>query len=95
MRPEALDLSKYLKAGDRIVFGQACGEPTTLVEALIAQGKDIGGLGAFIATSFPSLSQAVVRVISIACLFGCTRMLSWRLSVSLTGLPVFCANRAA
>lgn len=49
---EALDLSKYLKQGDRIVFGQACGEPTTLVEALIAQGAGIGGLGAFIATSF-------------------------------------------
>src|SRR5687768_1128551 len=53
--PEALDLSKYLRAGDRIVFGQACGEPTTLVEALIAQGAAIGNLGAFIATSFSGL----------------------------------------
>lgn len=52
---EALDLSKYLRAGDRIVFGQACGEPTTLVEALIAQGAGIGGLGAFIATSFSGI----------------------------------------
>ena len=50
-----LDLRQFLKAGDRIVFGQACGEPTTLVEALIAQGKDIGGLSAFIATSFSGL----------------------------------------
>ena len=40
---------------DRIVFGQACGEPTTLVEALIAQGAAIGGLSAFIATSFSGL----------------------------------------
>ncbi|MGX9787754.1 acetyl-CoA hydrolase/transferase family protein [Mycobacterium sp. MMS18-G62] len=54
---EALDLSAYLKRGDRIVFGQACGEPTTLVEALIAQGADIGGLSAFIATSFSGLFQ--------------------------------------
>ncbi|MCT2401096.1 acetyl-CoA hydrolase [Novosphingobium sp. HK4-1] len=53
--PEVLDLSKYLKAGDKIVFGQACGEPTTLVEALIAQGAAIGDLGAFIATSFSGL----------------------------------------
>ncbi|MCJ2178315.1 acetyl-CoA hydrolase/transferase family protein [Novosphingobium album (ex Hu et al. 2023)] len=53
--PEALDFSKYLKPGDRIVFGQACGEPTTLVEALIAQGAMIGNLGAFIATSFSGL----------------------------------------
>lgn len=50
-----IDLSRYLRPGDRIVFGQACGEPTTLVEALIAQGADIGGLHAFIATSFSGL----------------------------------------
>lgn len=53
--PDALDLSHYLKNGDRIVFGQACGEPTTLVEALIAQGAKIGDLRAFIATSFSGL----------------------------------------
>lgn len=52
---DGLDLSQYLKAGDRIVMGQACGEPITLVEALIAQGRDIGGLSAFIATSFSGL----------------------------------------
>jgi acyl-CoA hydrolase len=50
-----LDLSRYLRRGDRIVLGQACGEPTTLVEALIAQGKNIGDLSAFIATSFSGL----------------------------------------
>ena len=47
-----LDLARFLKPGDRIVMGQACGEPSTLVAALIAQGRDIGGLSAFIATSF-------------------------------------------
>lgn len=50
-----LDLRGILQPGDRIVMGQACGEPTTLVEALIAQGRDIGGLSAFIATSFSGL----------------------------------------
>jgi len=50
-----LDLSRYLRPGDRIVFGQACGEPTTLVEALIAKGQGIGNLSAFIATSFSGL----------------------------------------
>lgn len=49
------DLAQYLRRGDRIVFGQACGEPTTLVEALIAQGARIGDLSAFIATSFSGL----------------------------------------
>jgi acetyl-CoA hydrolase len=50
-----IDLSQHLRRGDRIVFGQACGEPTTLVEALIAQGAGIGDLSAFIATSFSGL----------------------------------------
>jgi acyl-CoA hydrolase len=49
------DLSRFLRPGDRIVVGQACGEPATLVEALIDQGRDIGGLSAFIATSFSGL----------------------------------------
>ena len=53
--PAQLDLAEFLRPGDRIVLGQACGEPTTLVEALIAQGKDIGNLSAFIATSFSGL----------------------------------------
>jgi acyl-CoA hydrolase len=50
-----LDLSEFLRPGDRIVIGQACGEPTTLIEAAIDQGRDIGGLSAFIATSFSGL----------------------------------------
>ena len=50
-----LDLSQFLRPGDRIVWGQACGEPTTLVEALIAQAEQIGGLSAFTATSFSGI----------------------------------------
>jgi acyl-CoA hydrolase len=56
--PQELDLSAYLRAGDRIVWGQACGEPTTLVEALIAQATGIGRLSAFAATSFSGLLSA-------------------------------------
>lgn len=52
---DKLDLSAYMRAGDRIVWGQACGEPTTLVEALIAQAEGIGGLSAFAATSFSGI----------------------------------------
>ncbi|MCX7283356.1 MAG: acetyl-CoA hydrolase [Novosphingobium sp.] len=50
--PETLDLAAWLKPGDRIVMGQAGGEPSTLVDALIAQGAGIPGLALFIATSF-------------------------------------------
>ncbi len=50
-----LDLGAFLRAGDHIVWGQACGEPTTLVEALIAQAPAIGGISAFTASSFSGL----------------------------------------
>lgn len=53
-----LDLSRFLRPGDRIVWGQACGEPTTLVEALIAQAEGIGPLAAFAAISFSGLLDA-------------------------------------
>jgi len=53
-----LDLGKYVRAGDRIVWGQACGEPTTLVEALIAQAENIGRVSAFAATSFSGILTA-------------------------------------
>ena len=52
LTPDALDLARFIRRGDRIVIGQACGEPPSLVEALIAQGAAIGDLSAFIATSF-------------------------------------------
>lgn len=52
---DELDLRRILRPGDHIVLGQACGEPTTLVEALIEQGRDIGNLAAFTATSFSGL----------------------------------------
>lgn len=56
--PSELDLSQFLKPGDRIVWGQACGEPTTLVELLIAQAPRIGPLSAFAATSFSGVLDA-------------------------------------
>lgn len=52
-----IDLSQYIRRGDRIVVGHACGEPTSLIEALIAQGADIGDLSVFTATSFSGLYQ--------------------------------------
>src|SRR5882762_4679663 len=55
---DGLDLRAFLRSGDHIVWGQACGEPTTLVEALIAQAEGIGRLGAFAATSFSGILNA-------------------------------------
>ncbi|WP_068160657.1 acetyl-CoA hydrolase/transferase family protein [Rhodococcus phenolicus] len=54
-RTDTIDLTDYLRSGDHIVIGQACGEPTTLIEALIEQGPGIGGVKVFVATSFSGI----------------------------------------
>lgn len=53
-----LDLSRYLRPGDRIVCSHACAEPTSLLQALIAQAQAIGPLAAFAATSFSGVLNA-------------------------------------
>ena len=53
-----LDLGAFLRPHDHIVWGHACGEPTTLVEALIAQAAGIGQLSGFAATSFSGILSA-------------------------------------
>lgn len=50
----AIDL---IRPGDRIVWGQGTGEPTTLIEALLARRGDLGGVSAFVGSSFSDLLQ--------------------------------------
>lgn len=52
---DALDLAGIVRSGDHIVWGQACGEPTTLIETLIAQRDRLGGVAAFAGSSFSGL----------------------------------------
>jgi acetyl-CoA hydrolase len=44
----ALDLASIIRPGDNIVWGQGAGEPSTLVEALLAQRHRIGHAGIFL-----------------------------------------------
>jgi acyl-CoA hydrolase len=44
---DELDLSRWIAPGDGVVIGQACAEPTVLVDALLAQADRIGELRAF------------------------------------------------
>src|SRR5205807_1919685 len=76
---DGLDPAEFLRPGDRIVIGQACGEPTTLLEALIGDGGRIGGLSVFVATSFSGvLSPAATKGISVSSMgaIGALRSLS-------------------
>ncbi|WP_407445836.1 acetyl-CoA hydrolase/transferase family protein [Rhodococcus sp. (in: high G+C Gram-positive bacteria)] len=51
----AIDVREFLRRGDHIVVGQACGEPSGVLGALIAQGRDVGDLTVFVATSFSGI----------------------------------------
>ena len=70
--PEKLDLRAYIRPGDAIVSGQACGEPTALLEALIAQRRDLGGVSLFAGSSFSGLLKPehtdAIRVLSMGAL---------------------------
>lgn len=44
----SIDLGGLIRPGDRVTWGQACAEPTTLVEQLVAQADGIGDLRCFI-----------------------------------------------
>jgi acyl-CoA hydrolase len=43
----ALDLTRYIRPGDTVAWGQACAEPLTLTEALAAQRGELGGVRCF------------------------------------------------
>jgi acyl-CoA hydrolase len=43
-----IDLRKHLRDGDRVVSGQACGEPRALVRALAAQAGELGRIRLFV-----------------------------------------------
>lgn len=47
-RVEDLDLRRYVRPGDTVVWGQACAEPLTLTEALVAQRARLGGVRCFL-----------------------------------------------
>jgi hypothetical protein len=50
-----LDLRRFIRAGDQVLWSHACGEPLTLVERLIEQRAGIGCVGVFAATSFSGI----------------------------------------
>jgi len=50
-----VDLSSVVRPGDGIIWGQACAEPQTLVEALVGQRARLGGVGAFLGSSYSGI----------------------------------------
>jgi acyl-CoA hydrolase len=55
--PADLDLRAFIRPGDRIVWGQASGEPLTLTEALVAQRHAVGPVSVFLGSCFSDTLQ--------------------------------------
>ncbi|HJS39496.1 MAG TPA: acetyl-CoA hydrolase/transferase C-terminal domain-containing protein [Burkholderiales bacterium] len=47
-----MELSRWIRPGDGVVFGQACAEPQTLVEALVAQRQAYRGATLFLGVNW-------------------------------------------
>ena len=54
LTPETLDLKKILKAGDNVLWGQACGEPQPLTEALVEPRSAVGPINVYLGACFTS-----------------------------------------
>src|SRR5918911_2123182 len=64
---DALDLTRWVRPGDGVVWGQACAEPVVLVDALLARGPE--ALSAFVGLSWRELDvPAGMRVVSYGAL---------------------------
>ncbi|HEX6530055.1 MAG TPA: acetyl-CoA hydrolase, partial [Burkholderiales bacterium] len=50
-----IELGSVIRRGDRIVWGQACAEPQTLVESLVAQRAALGEVGCFLGSSYSGI----------------------------------------
>jgi acyl-CoA hydrolase len=50
-----VDLTSVIRPADAIIWGQACAEPQTLVEALVSQRARLGGVGCFLGSSYSGI----------------------------------------
>jgi acetyl-CoA hydrolase len=55
--PPPIDLTSFIRPDDTILWGQGSGEPQTLVEALVEQRAELGGVTAFIGATFSDTLQ--------------------------------------
>ena len=51
----SVDLSRVVRPGDGLIWGQACAEPQTLVEALVAQRDALSGCSLFLGISYSGI----------------------------------------
>ena len=72
--PDQLELSRWLAPGDGLVIGEACAEPTVLVDALVAQADAVSAVTAFVGLTWrETLSTATLPLVSYGALGMLTR----------------------
>jgi acetyl-CoA hydrolase len=86
---DALDLTRWIRPGDGLVWGQACAEPVALTAAVARQAPALGPLTAFVGTTyadaFDPAAAPGVRLLS----YGASgRNRAWQDAGLLTVLPV-------
>ncbi len=77
--PTPLDLRRYLRPGDTVIWGQSCAEARSLILALADQQPAIGPLRCFIGSSIaplPALDPVAVTFVSYGG-GGANRLLDW------------------
>jgi acetyl-CoA hydrolase len=52
-----LDLRRWIKPGDRVMWGQGSAEPLTLIRALVDQRSQLGGIRVYLSISFSRVLQ--------------------------------------
>lgn len=50
-----VELTSVIRPGDAIIWGQACAEPQTVVEALVSQRAQLGSVGCFLGSSYSGI----------------------------------------
>ena len=66
------ELARHIRPGDGIVVGQACAEPLTLMEALVAQRASFSGASVFLGVNYAGIvkrEHADKRVLAVLKIF--------------------------
>ncbi len=56
-----MDLAQWIRPGDGVIFGQACAEPQTLTEALVAQRDAVPGATLFMGVNWSGIVKSAAR----------------------------------
>src|ERR1700744_6012324 len=91
---DALDLTRWIRPGDGLVWGQACAEPVVLTAAVTRQAPALGPLTAFVGTTYAeAFDPAAAPGIRLFSYGASGRNRAWQEAGLLSGVPVRCSAR--